>query len=134
MNKVLLTGNITRDMEVRELPNGKKCGRTSIAVRRNMKNKEGKYDNDFIGIVAWDEKCEYISEYAKKGAKVEVVGRMKTGSYQDKDGKKVYTTDAVVEEASILTYPQNVDNSVDKSANVTGNSDFEQVTDEDLPF
>ena len=126
MNKVLLIGNITRDMEVRELPNGKKCGRTSIAVRRNMKNKDGKYDSDFIGIVAWDKKCEYISEYAKKGAKVEVVGRMETGSYDDKDGKKVYTTDVVVEEVNILTYPQNVDNSVDNSANV--------VTDEDLPF
>lgn len=126
MNKVLLTGNITRDMEVRELPNGKKNGRTSIAVRRNMKNKDGKYDSDFIGIVAWDKKCEYISQYAKKGTKIEVAGRIETGSYQDKDGKTVYTTDVVVEEANILTYPQNVDNSVDNSANV--------VTDEDLPF
>lgn len=126
MNKILLTGNITRDMEVRELPNGKKNGRTSIAVRRNMKNKDGNYESDFIGIVAWDKKCEYLAQYAKKGAKVEIVGRIETGSYDDKDGKKVYTTDVVVEEANILTYPQNVDNSVDNSANV--------VTDEDLPF
>lgn len=130
MNKVELTGNITRDMEVRELPNGKKCGRTSIAVRRNMKNKDGKYDSDFINIKAWDQKCEYLSQYAKKGAKVEIVGRIETGSYDDKDGKKVYTTEVVVEEASILTYPQNVDNSVDNSATTTANSDFEDC----LPF
>ena len=131
MNKVLLTGNITRDMEVRELPNGKKSGRTSIAVRRNMKNKDGNYESDFIGIIAWDKKCEYISQYAKKGTKIEVAGRIETGSYQDKDGKKVYTTDVVVEEANILTYPQNVDNSVDNSANATATSDgFEDC----LPF
>lgn len=129
MNKIWISGTVVRDMEVRELPSGKKNGKTTIAVRRNMKNKEGKYDSDFIGIVAWDKKCKYISEYAKKGAKVEVVGRMETGSYQDKDGKTVYTTDVVVEEVNILTYPQNVDNSVDNSPR-----DFEQVTDEDLPF
>ena len=134
MNKVLLTGNITRDMEVRELANGKKNGRTSIAVRRNMKNKDGNYDSDFINIKAWDKKCEYLVQYAKKGAKVEIIGRMETGSYDDKDGKKVNTTEVVVEEASVLTYPQNVDNSVDNSANATVNNDFEQVTDEDLPF
>lgn len=131
MNKVLLTGNITRDMEVRELPNDKKCGRTSIAVRRNMKNKEGNYDSDFIIIKAWDKKCEYLAQYAKKGAKVEIIGRMETGSYEDKDGKRVNTTEVVVEEASILTYPQNVDNSVDNSANATATSDDYQDC---LPF
>lgn len=131
MNKIWISGLVVRDMEVRELSSGKKNGKTTIAVRRNMKNKEGKYDSDFIGIVAWDKKCEYISEYAKKGAKVEIIGRMETGSYQDKDGKKVYTTDVVVEEVNILTYPQNVDNSVDNSANVTATSDsFEDC----LPF
>lgn len=131
MNKIWISGTVVRDMEVRELPSGKKNGKTTIAVRRNMKNKEGKYDSDFIGIVAWDKKCEYISEYAKKGAKVEIVGRMETGNYQDKDGKTVYTTDVVVEEVNILTYPQNVDNSVDNSANATATSDgFE----EELPF
>lgn len=131
MNKVQLTGNITRDMEVRELPNGKKCGRTSIAVRRNMKNKDGKYESDFINIKAWDQKCEYLSQYAKKGTKVEVVGRIETGSYEDKDGKRVNTTDVVVEETNILTYPQNVDNSVDNSANATATSDDFQ---DELPF
>lgn len=134
MNVVTLSGNLVRELEVRQTPSNKKVGRSTIAVRRNMKNKEGKYDSDFIGIVAWDKKCEYISQYAKKGSKVEIVGRIETGSYQDKDGKTVYTTDVVVEEASILTYPQNVDNSVDNSANATANNDFEQVTDEDLPF
>lgn len=131
MNKIWISGLVVRDMEVRELPSGKKNGKTTIAVRRNMKNKEGKYDSDFIGIVAWDKKCEYISQYAKKGTKIEVAGRIETGSYQDKDGKTVYTTDVVVEEVNILTYPQNVDNSVDNSANATATSDDFQDC---LPF
>lgn len=134
MNLTVLSGNLVKELEVRQTPSNKTVGRSTIAVRRNVKNKEGKYESDFVNLVFWGKQCDYITQYAKKGTKIEVKGRIETGSYQDKDGKTVYTTEVVVEEANILTYPQNVDNSVDNSANATGNSDFEQVTDEDLPF
>lgn len=126
MNKIMLSGNLVKELEVRQTPANKSVGRSTIAVRKNFKNQEGKYDSDFINLVFWGKQCDYVSQYAKKGTKIEVAGRLETGSYQDKDGKTVYTTDVVVEEVSILTYPQNVDNSVDNSANV--------VTDSDLPF
>lgn len=129
MNKVMLSGNLVKELEVRQTPSNKSVGRSTIAVRKNFKNQEGKYDSDFINLVFWGKQCDYVSQYAKKGAKIEVVGKLETGSYNDKDGKKCYTTDVVVEEVNILTYPQDVDNSVDNSP-----KDFEQVTDEDLPF
>lgn len=131
MNKTELSGNLVKDVEVKQTSNNKSVGRSTIAVRRNFKNQEGKYDSDFFNLVFWGKQCDYVSQYAKKGTKIEVAGRLETGSYDDKDGKKCYTTDVVVEEVNILTYPQNVDNSVDNSANATATSDgFEDC----LPF
>ena len=126
----MLSGNLVKELEVRQTMNNKSVGRSTIAVKKNFKNSEGKYDSDFISLVFWGKQCDYISQYAKKGTKIELVGRLETGSYDDKDGKKVYTTDVVVEEVNILTYPQNVDNSADNSVNTTENSDFEDC----LPF
>ena len=129
MNRVILSGNLVKDVEVRQTPSNKTVGKSTIAVRKNFKNAEGKYDSDFINLVFWGKQCDYVAQYAKKGTKIEVAGRLETGSYQDKDGKSVYTTDVAVEEVNILTYPQDVDNSVDNSP-----KDFERVTDDDLPF
>ena len=100
MNKVILLGRLTRDPEVRYSTgeNASASARFSVAVNRKFKNAEGKYDADFINCVAFGKTAEFIEKYFAKGSMVAVVGRIQTGSYTNKDGVKVYTTDVVVEE------------------------------------
>lgn len=94
MNKVILIGRLTRDPEVRE-------GETTVAKytlavdRRVAKDKQ---ETDYISCVAFTKKAEFAEKYLKKGTKIAVTGRIQTGSYTNRDGQKVYTTDVVVED------------------------------------
>ena len=99
MNKVILMGRLTRDPEVRytQGDNAMAIARYSLAVDRRFK-RDGEPDADFINCVAFGKSGEFAEKYLKKGTKVAVVGRIQTGSYTNKDGQKVYTTDVVVEE------------------------------------
>jgi len=99
MNKVILMGRLTRDPEVRYTTNTNAlvCS-YSLAVNRRFKS-EGQPDADFINIVAWGKTAEFCSKYFTKGQQVGVIGRMQTRNYDDKDGKKVYVTEVVAEEA-----------------------------------
>jgi len=99
MNKVILMGRLTRDPEVRYTTNTNAlvCS-YSLAVNRRFKT-EGQPDADFINIVSWGKTAEFCSKYFTKGQQVGVIGRMQTRNYDDKDGKKVYVTEVVAEEA-----------------------------------
>lgn len=99
MNKVILMGRLTRDPEVRyaQNENGTSVARYSLAVDRRFK-REGEQDADFINCVAFGRAAEFAEKYFHKGIKVLITGRIQTGSYTNKDGQKVYTTDVVVEE------------------------------------
>ena len=100
MNKVILMGRLTRDPEVRysQGANGSMAiARYSLAVPRKFK-REGETDCDFINCVAFGKNGEFADMYLHQGMKIAVVGRIQTGSYTNKDGAKVYTTDVVVEE------------------------------------
>ncbi len=99
MNKVILMGRLTRDPEVRysQSANPMAIARYSLAVNRRFK-REGEPDADFINCVAFGKTGEFVEKYLKKGQLINVIGSLRTGSYDDKDGKKVYTTDVVVEE------------------------------------
>ncbi len=96
MNKVILIGRLTKDVETR-YSGEMAISRYSLAVDRKYK-KEGEQTADFINCVAFGKSGEFAEKYLKKGMKIAVTGRIQTGSYTDKDGKKVYTTDIVVEE------------------------------------
>ena len=98
MNKVILMGRLTRDPEVRytQGDNAMAIARYSLAVDRRFK-RDGEPDADFINCVAFGKSGEFAEKYLKKGTKIAVVGRIQTGSYTNKDGQKVYTTDVVVE-------------------------------------
>ena len=101
MNKVILMGRLTRDPEVRytqgEQPMA--IARYSLAVDRRFarNNQEGQQTADFISCVAFGKNGEFAEKYLHKGTKIVVEGRIQTGSYTNKDGVKVYTTDIVVE-------------------------------------
>ena len=99
MNKVLLMGRLTKDPEVRYTTtnNTLVCGFT-LAVNRRFA-KEGEQQADFINIVAWNKLGEFCSKYFTKGQQVAICGRIQTRTYDDKDGKKVYVTEVVAEEA-----------------------------------
>lgn len=99
MNKVILMGRLTRNPEVRYVQNenGTAVARYSLAVDRRFK-REGEQDADFISCVAFGRAAEFAEKYFHKGIKVLITGRIQTGSYTNKDGQKVYTTDVVIEE------------------------------------
>lgn len=99
MNKTILMGRLTRDPEVRYTQgnNPTAVAKYSLAVPRKFK-REGEPDCDFINCVAFGKLGEFAEKYLRKGTKIAVVGRIQTGSYTNKDGQKVYTTDVVVEE------------------------------------
>ena len=100
MNKAILMGRLTRDPEVRytQGENQMAIARYTLAVdRRFNRNNEGE-TADFISCVAFGKAGEFAEKYFRKGTKVAVTGRIQTGSYTNKDGAKVYTTDVVVEE------------------------------------
>ena len=98
MNKVILMGRLTRDPEVRysQGATATAIARFSIAVDRRFK-RDGEPDADFINCVAFGRTGEFIERYGHKGTKFVVEGRIQTGSYTNKDGQRVYTTDVVVE-------------------------------------
>lgn len=96
MNSVQLLGRLTRDPEVRYTDGGSTIARFSIAVDRRFK-QEGGETADFINCIAFGRTAEFIEKYFAKGVKIALNGRIQTGSYTNKDGVKVYTTDVVVE-------------------------------------
>ena len=101
MNKVILMGRLTRDPEVRysQGENPMAIARYTLAVdRRFSRNNGDDQSADFIGCVAFGRSGEFAEKYFRKGTKVLVTGRIQTGSYTNKDGVKVYTTDVVVED------------------------------------
>ena len=98
MNKVILMGRLTRDVEMRQTPNGVSLARFSIAVNRRFAGKDAQQQADFINCVAFGRSGEFAEKYLHQGTKIAVAGRIQTGSYTNRDGQKVYTTDVVVEE------------------------------------
>lgn len=99
MNKTILTGRLVRDPDVRysQGESAMAIARYSLAVPRKFK-RENEPDCDFINCVAFGKMGEFSEKYLRKGIKIAVVGRIQTGSYTNRDGQKVYTTDVVVEE------------------------------------
>lgn len=97
MNRAILMGRLTRDVEMRQTPNGVSLARFSIAVNRRFA-KEGQQQADFINCVAWRQTGEFISRYFRKGSMIGVVGSIQTRSWDGQDGKKQYATEVVVDE------------------------------------
>ena len=139
MNKVILMGRLTRDPEVRytQGDNAMAIARYSLAVDRRFK-RDGEPDADFINCVAFGKSGEFAEKYLKKGTKIAVVGRIQTGSYTNKDGQKVYTTDVVVEEQEFAESKNSGSSDNNQSAPANKNTDFmnipDGIDDTELPF
>ena len=137
MNKVIIIGIFTRDPEIKYSTgeNATATARFSLAVNRRFKNKEGNYDADFINCVAFGKTAEFIEKYFTKGMAIGITGRIQTGSYTNKEGQKVYTTDVVVEETEFVESKNKGTSDNVPNNNANSNSDFEEVISEDeMPF
>lgn len=132
MNKVELLGRLIKDIELKETSNdkgntfNKKYARFTLAVGRDKQV-------NYISCIAWEKTAELLQKYCKKGSQVGIVGHIQTGQYDDKDGKRVYTTDVVVEELDIIWDNKEEDKQLGYSFKGDKN-DIPPVTDEDLPF
>ena len=100
MNKVILMGRLTRDPDIRysQGENSQAIARYTLAVDRRFRKEGSEQTADFIGCVAFGRQAEFAEKYLHQGTKIAITGRIQTGSYTNKEGQKVYTTDVVVEE------------------------------------
>ena len=133
MNKVILIGRLTSDPEVR-YSGDMAIARYSLAVDRKFK-KEGEQSADFINCVAFSKNGEFAEKYLRKGMKIAVEGRIQTGSYTNKDGNKVYTTDIVVEAHDFCE--SKVASQVTEPTPKTSDGEWMNIPDgidEELPF
>jgi single-strand DNA-binding protein len=135
MNKVILIGRLTKDPEVRYSQNGTEnmaVARFSLAVDRKFK-RDGDVTTDFINCVAFAKNGEFAEKYLKKGTKIAIEGRIQTGSYE-KDGKKVYTTDIVVEGYDFCESKGNTQEEPKSKPDTDGWLNIPDNIGEELPF
>ena len=135
MNKVFLVGRLARDPELRYSSSNLATMRCAIAVDRQFVREGEERGADFINIVAFGNRAETMSKYLTKGSQIAVDGRIQTGSYDGQDGKKVYTTDVVVENFQFLDSKGSRNNSSDvESSNNDFSSDVETESNGSDPF
>lgn len=153
MNKVILQGRLTKDVELRYTPNGTPIANFTIAVNRRFKNQSGEREADFINCVIWRQLAETAANYLKKGFRVSLVGSWNTRNFEGQDGKKVYVNECLVEELDFIDFDQqNAGNSGTNNrsnTNTAGNRQSGQqgrqgdpflgngqidISDDDLPF
>lgn len=125
MNKVLLTGRIAKDWEIRYTTSNTAVVAFSLAVRK-MKSEQ-KNDADFFQIVTYGKIAELVNQYCQKGSTINVTGHLSTRNYDDKDGRKVYVTEVIADEVEFVSSPR-------KEETPTTTTQPEPITDADLPF
>ena len=124
MNQVILIGRTTKEIEIRTTASGTTVANFTLAVDRYSK---GEKTADFISCVAYNKTAELLNTYVSKGQRIGIVGRISTGSYQNKNGDKVYTTDVIVNEVEFLEPKKKAE---DAAADLSG---FDEIPD-DFPF
>ena len=102
MNKVVLVGRLTKDIELKYTQKGTAVASFTIAIDRRFKSQTGEKETDFINCVAWGAVGETASKYVGKGSQIGVAGRIQTRSYEAKDGGKRYVTEVVAEEIEFM--------------------------------
>jgi single-strand DNA-binding protein len=126
LNKVILAGRLTSDVELKQTPSGVAVATFSLAVNRKF-SKEGEQQADFISCTAWRTTAEFISRYFRKGSALCVVGSIQTRTWSDQNGNKRYATEVVVDEAMFVeSRNDGIGNNTPDAYNVS--------QDESLPF
>lgn len=133
MNKVILTGRLAVDPEMRYTTNGVACTKFRIAVSKDYKDKDGKVGADFLNVIAWRSTAERISKLLKKGMRIGLEGRLQSNSYENNDGSRVYATDIELDRFEFLDNKK-TDEPVTSEDPFEDFSDSVTLDDNDLPF
>lgn len=142
MNKVILIGRLTRDPDIRYSQGEKQTAvaRFTLAVDRRFK-REGEQTADFINCISFGKSAEFAEKYLRQGTKIAITGHIQTGSYTNRDGQKVYTTDVMIEEMEFAESKSNSSSGVKQesrqNAPVPDSDGFMNIPDgidEELPF
>ena len=147
LNKVILMGRITQDLEVKQTPSGVSVLSFTVAVQRSYARQGEERQSDFINCVAWRQQAEFISKYFRKGRMIALEGNLRTRTYDDKNGTKHYVTEVFVDNVSFTgekvdDLQQNNQSSQQNNSNVPANNDlsigdmadFEVLSDDGVPF
>ena len=139
MNKVILMGRLTRDPQVRytQGQDSMAIARFTLAVDRRGRKQEGQQDADFPSCVAFGKSAEFVEKYVHQGTKIVLTGRIQTGSYNDREGRKVYTTEVVVEEAEFAESKNKNSNQQEPPTGPASGDGFMNIpegADDQLPF
>lgn len=139
MNQVILIGNLTKDPEVRGTTGGSQTAvcRFTVAVNERRRNSAGEWEDSpsFIPVVAFGKLAEICERYLTKGRKVAVSGRIQTGSYTNKEGRKIYTTDVIADNIEFLgSRGDDQHQTVSKPEAPEEEPGFYQLSDDDIPF
>jgi single-strand DNA-binding protein len=147
INNVVLTGRLTRDVDVRFTQSGTAVGSFSLAVERNFKNAQGERETDFINCVIWKKSAENLAKFTSKGSLIGVEGNIQTRNYENQQGQRVYVTEVLVNNFSLLEskkdsgqqtnnyYQQKQsDPFAGKQSSFGINDNTLTVSDDDIPF
>ena len=140
INRVVLTGHLTKDPELKVTQSGLSVVQFVIGVQRQFARKDGEREADFISCVAWRKTAENIARYFKKGQLIGIDGRVQTRSYDDKNGQRVYVTEVVVDNFAFLSSQKGQGNqNPSQRPNTPAQDPFAgtgsvDITDDDLPF
>ena len=108
MNIIAVTGNICKDMKLEYTRNNKEVLTNTIAVSKGLKNEEtGQYESDFIEFVCFEKKANYLNQYATKGSKIEITGKLRVDNWKDDEGKSHSRTYIVADSINILSNTKN---------------------------
>ena len=132
MNKVILKGNLTKDVEMQTTTSGINVAKFTIAVQRKFANADGERETDFINCVAWRNTAEFINKYFNKGSQILVCGSIQTRTYDAQDGTKRYVTEAVIDEAYFCGKADggNAEEKKEENKQV----ELQPIDDDNLPF
>ena len=147
INRVILLGRLTKDPETRKTASGTSYCRFTVACDKRKTKDDKEPGANFITCAAWRQSADFIGDYGEKGMLVAVEGSIETGSYTDRDGKKVFTTEVLVDRVQIAEtrkqradYPSNGTSYTLAEAGAHANEGFDvgdadaEVTGDDLPF
>lgn len=146
LNRVVLVGRLTKDVNLKYTPNGVPVANLTLAVNRTFTNQQGEREADFINVVVWRKPAENAANYLGKGSLAGVDGKLQTRSYEGQDGKRVYVTEVVADSVQFLDSKR--DNQQQGSYQNNNRENYQQnkqgpfgyggqsmdISDDDLPF
>jgi len=136
MNKVILKGNITRDIELKDIGNDKKVANFSIAVRRDYKNQSGEYETDFFNCSAFGNTADFLSKFFSRGSQILLIGHLQNNQWETDNGEKRTATNVIVESIEFCGSKQqnNTNNDLSEFAEHSGVNVNVIDDDKPLPF